>query len=182
MKTSQKSLFSPWHCHVKPFRHFMGSDAVFLSVKQNLMEMHGSAIDKLQITCNMHNICWETIQRVRAAKPTELSRHITMPWHIVAESHTYLPFLLLWWVWKLLKVLLNVHPHSCVNACIHTSIILTFSVCPFKCQVSAASWVLLNLNSHSGTMFSHSNKKDVHLTGHCLPIHTFQMEAEFHTS
>jgi len=54
-KTSQKSLFSLWHCHLKPFGHFMGYDAVFPSVKQNLMEMHGSAIEKLQITYNMHN-------------------------------------------------------------------------------------------------------------------------------
>jgi hypothetical protein len=182
MKSSQKSLFSPWTGYVKPYGHFMGSDAVFPSVKQNLMEMHGSAIEKLQITCNMHNICWETIQRVMAAKPTELSRHIMMSWHIVAESHTYLPFLLLRWVWKLLKVLLFVHPHSCVNAWIHTSIILTFSICPFKCQVSAASWVLLNLNAHSGKAFSHFNKKDVHLMRHCSPIHTSQMKAEFHTS
>jgi hypothetical protein len=33
----------------------MGYDAVFPSVKQNLMEIHGSSIEKLQIIHNMHS-------------------------------------------------------------------------------------------------------------------------------
>ena len=43
--------------------------------------------------------------------------------------------------------------------------LLTFSVQPFKCQVSAAATALFNLNTHSGTMFSLLDKRDVHLMG-----------------
>jgi hypothetical protein len=75
----------------------MGSDAVFQSMKQNLMEMHGSVIEKLQITFNMHNNKHRlrNNQKVMAAKLIELNSHIKISCHIVAESCTYLSFLLI---------------------------------------------------------------------------------------
>jgi hypothetical protein len=43
--------------------------------------------------------------------------------------------------------------------------LLTFSVWPIKCQVSAVAIALFNLNAQCKTMFSLLEKKDVHLTG-----------------
>jgi hypothetical protein len=44
---------------------------------------------------------------------------------------------------------------------VHNLNILTFNIWPFKCQISAVAGALFNLNAHSGTIFSLSDKKDI---------------------
>jgi len=47
---------------------------------------------------------------------------------------------------------------------------LTFTIQSFKSQVSATARALLNLNACFGTVFSISDKKDVHLMGQYCPV------------
>ena len=54
--------------------------------------------------------------------------------------------------------------------------VLTFSVRPFKCQVSAADGTLFNLTAHCKTVFSHLDEKDVHLMGQSCPVHTLKVD------
>jgi hypothetical protein len=53
---------------------------------------------------------------------------------------------------------------------------LTFSIWPFKYLLSAAARVLFILNVHFGTVFSFSDKKDVHLMGWHFPIHPVKVK------
>ena len=55
---------------------------------------------------------------------------------------------------------------------------LTFSVQPFKWQVSAAAITVFNFSVHCGTLFSLVNAKDVHLTGH-LPVRLLKVKIHF---
>ena len=48
--------------------------------------------------------------------------------------------------------------------------VLTLSILPFKCQVSAVARTLLKLNAHCGAVFSYSDEQDVHLLAQHCPI------------
>lgn len=58
----------------------------------------------------------------------------------------------------------------------HSTLSSTFSIQPFKWQVSAAAEAQFNLNSHCRTMFSLPDEKDVvHIMGQRCPIHPFKV-------
>jgi hypothetical protein len=61
-------------------------------------------------------------------------------------------------------------------------ICLAFRIWPFKCQVSAVIRTLFNVNTHCGTAFSLSGKKDVHLLGLCCPVHPLRVCAQSRNS
>jgi hypothetical protein len=52
---------------------------------------------------------------------------------------------------------------------------LIFSIQPLKCQVSAAARALFNINAHSRTVFSLSDRKDVHLMEQLCPVHPLKV-------
>jgi len=53
--------------------------------------------------------------------------------------------------------------------------LLTFSVWPFKCQVSAAARALFSFNAQCRTVFSMSEKTDEHLMEKLCPIHLLKV-------
>jgi hypothetical protein len=68
----------------------------------------------------------------------------------------------------------------CITYVLHTALLnmLTFSIQPFECQVSAAAGVLFNLNVRHRTVFPYWNAKDVHLMGQLCPVHLLVVKNE----
>jgi hypothetical protein len=85
-KTTQKSVFSPWHCHQKLFQHFMCFRCSFTEFEAKLHQPLQNC--GLYLTRMTINSLWEARQKVMVAELNWLNEKTAVLWHLVAESCT----------------------------------------------------------------------------------------------
>lgn len=104
-KSTQKSLFFPWHYHKSYFVHLMHFQCSFPKFETKCSayalfqtwENHVSYLTTTKI-----NTLWEATRSVMVTKLTRFTQKIAIPWHLVAVSCATCHFLSWWWVQELL--------------------------------------------------------------------------------